>query len=349
MSGVSLAATVDRTSVGDGMERAGSGVSLSTSLSGSEVAMPIILAPTGGTKIFHHAGEIAVARAAQRAGCIFALSTMSTTSLEDVAASEHGPLWFQLYVTRDRALTESLLQRASAQGYHGLCITVDSAVVGLREHDYRNGYSIPPVVRVSTFVEAARKWRWWTRFVVDGPPPRANFPAFDARDPAKSFTTMINPKMTWADLEWIREQWRGPLILKGIQHPDDAARAVDVGATSIVVSNHGGRQMGAVHASLDLLAPIVERVGADAEVILDGGVRRGSDMLIALALGAKACMIGRPYLYALAAGGEAGVVRMFELLRGELTRNMMLLGCRDLSELGPDVIREVPYSYRPNG
>jgi 4-hydroxymandelate oxidase len=270
-----------------------------------------MLAPTGMHKLAHPDGELAVARAAGRAGIAMAASTMSTCSLEEIAAAAHGPLWFQLYVYRDRAITRDLVARAVAAGYRAIVLTADTPTIGRRERDVRNRFTLPRGVTIRNF-EALR-------------------PDDPARwDSVSSFAAYIHRQfdatLTWESVAWLRSLTTLPIVIKGVLTAEDALRAVDAGARAIVVSNHGGRQLDGADAPIDALPAIADAVGGGAEVLMDGGVRRGVDVLTALALGARAVCIGRPYLYGLAVAGEEGVFHVAELLRAELELAMTLSG-----------------------
>ena len=314
-------------------------VNITTTVLGQPIDLPLILAPTGLTRLFHHEGELAVARAAERAGTIYTLSALSSTSIEDVAAAAGGPRWFQIYVWRDRGLVEEFFERCRESGYAALCLTVDVPVLGQRERDLRNGMTIPPQLTVSAIIDAGLHPTWWWRFLTSQRITMANVVGQGeaGRTDVTALGTYVNrqfdPSVTWDDLAWMVEQWDGPFAVKGILRPEDAQRAVELGVQAIVVSNHGGRQLDQAPAAIAVLPEIVNAVGGRAEVVLDGGVRRGSDIVKALALGARACMIGRPYLYGLGAGGQRGVERALELLRSEIRRSMALVGCRSVNDL----------------
>jgi L-lactate dehydrogenase (cytochrome) len=315
-------------------------VDLATTVLGAPSSLPLALAPTGFTRMTHHEGELAVARSAQRAGIPYTLSTMGTRSIERVAAVSSGSLWFQLYVWRDRGLAKELIERAKAADYHALLLTVDVPVPGARERDLRNGLTIPPSLGLRTFLEGARHPHWWwsflTRDVVgfECVSDRAANPSGVMALLAEQF----DPSVTWDDLDWILQAWDGPFVLKGIVDPGDARRAADAGVTGIVVSNHGGRQLDRGPATIAALPAVVDAVGDRVEVLFDSGIRRGRDILIALALGARACLVGRAYLYGLGTAGERGVDRAIELLTGELRRSMQLVGARTVSELDPSMV-----------
>lgn len=319
-------------------------IDLSTTVLGQNVDIPVLISPTGQTRMFHHTGEAAVARAAEKAGTIYSLSSVSSTSIEDAAAATNGPKWFQIYVWRDREVTKEYMIRCRESGYHALCLTVDLPVHGNRERDLRSGLTFPASLTVKTVADVLRHPRWLYNYltspdieisnVVDS--PNANFSKKE--DLMDYITKQFDPTVDWDDVAWMIEQWDGPFLLKGIVNPEDAKRAVEVGASGIIISNHGGRQLDYMPPTIEVLPQIVQAVAGRAEILLDSGVRRGTDVIKALALGATAVMIGRPYLYALAAGGEAGVDQMFELLHAEISRDMALLGCTKISDLTPEFI-----------
>jgi L-lactate dehydrogenase (cytochrome) len=315
----------------------------STTVLGLPVQTPVLIAPTGGARIAGRGGDVAGARAAGRVGSVFSLSTMSSDSIEEVAAAASGPLWFQLYLWRRREVSERLIERAQAAGYRALVVTVDVPVVGNRVRDRHNGFKMPPRIEPGTALDILRHPRW-----LAGAPSAVQFrnlldAGVDTGSGAVAHAKLINdllsnPGATWADLEWLRERWSGPLAVKGILSAEDAERAVQAGADGIVVSNHGGRQLDGVSSSLDALTEVVDAVGDRAEVLLDGGVRRGTDVVKALALGARACLIGRPWLFGLAAGGEQGVFAVLDILRIEIDRTLALLGRPSIAELDGSVI-----------
>jgi isopentenyl diphosphate isomerase/L-lactate dehydrogenase-like FMN-dependent dehydrogenase len=290
----------------------------------------------------HPAGDSGVARAAGRAGTLFTLSTASGMTIEEVRDAASGPLWFQLYFLGGRAGAEVLVDRAQRAGYRALLVTVDTPVVGVRERDVRNGMTQGPNVNARNIVRfaphVAVRPRWFYNFVRDGMSievanARALGPGGGAMKADQASAALIAEPPTWTDIAWIREQWKGPLAIKGLLTAEDARRALDHGADGVVVSNHGGRQLDGAPATLRALPEIVDAVGGRAEVILDGGVRRGSDVLKALALGARAVMIGRAYVYALGARGERGVDELLALLREEIHNAMGLMGCSSVDEL----------------
>jgi L-lactate dehydrogenase (cytochrome) len=315
-------------------------VDLSTTILGSPSPLPFALAPTGFTRMTHHEGELAVARAAGRAGIPYTLSTMGTRSIERVASVASGPLWFQLYVWRDRGLAKELIDRARVAGYDALLLTVDVPVPGARERDLRNGLTIPPSLGARTFFEGARHPHWWWRFLTGD---AVSFECVSDRAAKPSgvmafLAEQFDPSVTWDDLAWIHDAWGGPFVLKGVVDPDDARRAADAGVTGIVVSNHGGRQLDRGPATIDALPAVVDAVGERLDVLFDSGIRRGRDLVTALALGASACLIGRAYLYGLGTAGEAGVTKAIELLAAELRRSMQLVGARTVHELDPSLV-----------
>lgn len=325
-----------------------SSIDTSVTVMGQRIALPFFCAPTGMSRLFQHQGELAVARAARAAGTMYSLSTMGSTSIEDVAAASDGPKMYQIYVFKDRELCREFIARCKAANYKALCLTVDVPVPGNRERDLRTGMTIPPSITIRSAFNVARHPRWLWHYLTT---PRLQLANVVHRVPqgsrdVSSLAAYIHKQfdrtVTWDDAAWMAREWGGPFMVKGIVTAEDARRAVDAGATAIAVSNHGGRQLDSTPAPVEVLGEIVEAVGHRAEVILDGGVRRGTHILKALALGAKACMIGRAYLYGLGAGGEAGVTRALDVLRTELTRDMALLGVRSVSEISPAHVRRVP-------
>jgi L-lactate dehydrogenase (cytochrome) len=316
-----------------------SGVDTTTSLLGRPSALPFAFAPTGFTRMMNHEGECAVVRVAQRYGIPYALSTMSTSSIEDVAAAAPGARrWFQLYVWKDRSACEELMTRAAAAGFEALMLTVDVPVSGARLRDVRNGFSIPPALTMRTVLDAAAHPAWWINLLTTRPLSFASLSSWD-RTVAELIDELFDPTMTIADLEWLRVHWDGPLIIKGIQTVDDARRVVDSGADAIVLSNHGGRQLDRAPVPLRLLPDVVAAVGDRTEVWLDTGIMSGADIVAAVALGARSALVGRAYLYGLMAGGERGVERAAEILTREIRRTMQLLGVRTLAELNPQHVK----------
>jgi L-lactate dehydrogenase (cytochrome) len=304
--------------------------SLETTVLGEPVGLPVLIAPTGMSRVAGRGGDVAGARAAAAAGAVFVLSTMSSNSIEEVRAASSGALWFQLYLWAERAILERLLDRAGAAGCRALVVTVDVPVIGNRWRDARNGFSVPPRLTWRT-ADLLRHPRWLAHapsavgaahFLDDaGVSPGAKM------EHARMVNRLLaNPSSTWSDLAWLRERWPGPLLVKGTLTAEDARLAVESGVDGIVVSNHGGRQLDGAPASIDALAEVAEAVGDRVELLVDGGVRHGSDVVKARALGARAVLIGRPWLYGLAVGGEAGVAGVLEILRAEIDRALALLG-----------------------
>jgi L-lactate dehydrogenase (cytochrome) len=313
----------------------GSEIDTSASVLGSRSEQPFALAPTGFTRLMHHEGERAVARVAQRRGIPYALSTMGTTSLEDVAAAApKGRKWFQLYVWRDRAAAADLIARAAQAGYEALILTVDVPVAGPRLRDERNGFTIPPKLKPRTVGNALVHPGWWFNLLTTEPLRFASLDSWDATI-AELVDQLFDPSMTIDDLEWLRSSWTGPLVVKGIQTVEDARRVVEAGADAVLISNHGGRQLDRAPVPLRVLPDVVEAVGSQAEVWVDTGIMTGADVVAALALGARIALVGRAYLYGLMAGGERGVDRAVEILSAEVRRTMQLLGVRTVNDLGP--------------
>lgn len=311
-----------------------------TTIMGATSASPFFISPTATSRLFHpRAGELAVARAAQAAGVPYACSTLASTSVEDIAAVNSGTKWFQVYVWKDRELVKDMLARAKTAGFSAIILTVDVPVAGNRERDGANDFTIPPRVtwRTATQALAAPGYLWNLMTTPEIRP--ANFARIRIDGGLIGFINeQFDRTVTWADARWLRENWDGKLAIKGISTPEDAQRCVGIGADAVWVSNHGGRQLDTAPASIDTLPGIVEAVAGKAEIILDSGVRRGSDVVKALALGANAVALGRAYLYGLAAGGEAGVRRALEIMDSELRRTMALCGRARISALTSDLV-----------
>ena len=306
---------------------------------GSPSAQPFAFAPTGFTRMMQHEGEPAVARVAERVGVPYALSTMGTTSLEAVAeAAPKARRWFQLYLWRDRDASQDFVRRAQTAGYEALVLTVDTPVGGDRLRDVRNGLTVPPQLTARTLADMARHPSWWLNLLTTEPLEFASLASFDGTV-AELVNTMFDPAATLADVEALRADWSGPLVVKGIVTADDARTVVDAGADAVVVSNHGGRQLDRAPTPLEALPEVVRAVGDRAEVYVDGGVLSGADVVAALALGARCVLVGRAYLYGLMAGGEAGVQRAADILTAEVRRTLQLLGVRSVDELTPDRVR----------
>jgi L-lactate dehydrogenase (cytochrome) len=316
-----------------------SSVDTSVEVLGRRAALPIVFAPTGFTRMMHTEGEPAVGRVAARAGVPYALSTMGTTSIERLAAEAPGArLWFQLYLWHDRGPARDFVARAQAAGYEALVLTVDTPVAGPRLRDVRNGLTIPPSLTVRTFLDGATKPGWWFDFCTTEPLEFASLTRFDG-PPAGLIAKMFDPSATLADVEWLRSAWQGPLVVKGVQSATDAKAVVDAGADAVVVSNHGGRQLDRAPVPLEELPHVLDAVGDRAEVYVDGGIMSGGDVVAAVALGARACLVGRAYLYGLMAGGERGVKKAVDILSSEVRSTMALLGATTVGELTSDKVR----------
>ena len=317
--------------------------SLASHMAGQAVSMPVALAPTGLTGMQHADGEILAARAAEQFGVPFCLSTMSICSIEDVAAAVSQPFWFQLYVMRDRDYISRLIQRAKAAGCSALVLTLDLQIMGQRHKDIRNGLSTPPKLTLKNIANMATKPRWALGMLgtrrhrfgnivghVKGISDMGSLGAWTAQQ--------FDPSLTWDDIQWIKDQWGGKLILKGVMDPDDARRAVESGADALIVSNHGGRQLDGAPSTMEALPYILAEVGEDIEVWLDGGIRSGQDVLKAIALGAHGTMIGRAFLYGLGAMGEAGVTLCLQIIRNELDLTMAFCGLTDIKDVDRKIL-----------
>jgi len=326
-------------------------VDLRTTVLGTEIAMPVIVSPTGTPALFHHSGEDSLVPGAAKHGAIFTSSFAASRSIEDIAALSDGPKWFQVYVWKDRAILEDCIERCAKANYDALCLTVDVPVIGNRERDVRNRLpflprstpALLPHTTLAGLIDHLRKPHWFWAMKTKGSILPANVAQWlesgRLGDLARRGRDQLDPAVTWQTAAWIREQWGGKLLIKGVLRADDAKRAADAGFDAVVVSNHGGRQLDHVPAPIEVLAEIVAALNGQAEVILDGGIRRGTDVLKALALGAKAGMTGRPFLYGLAAGGAAGVDKAFAILAAEIRRDMALAGCPTIDGIGPDLVR----------
>ncbi|MEY3353392.1 MAG: hypothetical protein RLZZ16_194 [Actinomycetota bacterium] len=324
-----------------------SSIDTSTTIMGQPVPFPIALSPTGFTRIAHPDGELAVARVAGAVNLPYTLSTLGTRSIEEVAKVATGPLWYQLYVWKDRGLSRELVERARDNGYKAIMLTVDTPVFGRRERDVRRGFTLPPKIGLETFVDGILHPKWTWDFVRSEP---ITFSAVAGRKSVDGSTAVtlsdyvnsqFDPTLSWKDLDWIREVSGLPLMLKGIQSVEDAKLAVELGVDAIALSNHGGRQYDGAPAPVALLPRVVDAVGDSIEVLVDGGVRRGSDVVKACALGARAVMFGRPYLYGLGAGGEMGVRWAIDHITSGVTRTMGLIGETSITKLSPGVVTRV--------
>ena len=314
-------------------------VDLSVQMLGKKMSMPVGIAPTGFTRMMQTEGEYAGACAASDAGIPYTLSTMGTRSIEDVAkAAPSGRNWFQLYMWKDRDRSMALVDRAKTAGFDTLVLTVDVPVAGARLRDVRNGMTIPPSLTSKTILNAIPRPAWWINFLTTDPLKFASLDSWNGTV-AELLDSMFDPTVTYEDLKWIREQWHGNLVVKGIQNIDDAMMSVAAGADAIILSNHGGRQLDRAPVPLHLLPEVVKAIGDKAEVHVDTGIMHGADVVAAIASGAKFTWIGRAYLYGLMAGGKPGVDRTLEILRTQISRTMKLLGARTVAELNPDHVR----------
>ena len=314
-------------------------VDISVKMLGKNASMPIGIAPTGFTRMMQTEGEYAGACAASDAGIPYTLSTMGTRSIEDVAkAAPSGRNWFQLYMWKDRDRSMALVDRAKAAGFDTLVLTVDVPVAGARLRDVRNGMTIPPSLTLKTILNAIPRPAWWVNFLTTDPLKFASLDSWNGTV-AELLDSMFDPTITYEDLKWIRGQWQGNLVVKGIQNVDDAVRSIEAGADAIILSNHGGRQLDRAPVPLYLLPEVLKAVGNKGEVHIDTGIMHGADVVAALATGAKFTWIGRAYLYGLMAGGKPGVDKALEIMRMQIIRTMKLLGARTVAELNPDHVR----------
>ena len=320
-------------------------IDTSTTLLGGRIRLPLMIAPTGFDRIAHSQGELAVARAAHRMGIPYSLSTMGTRSIEEVAEVNDGRKWFQVYVWRDKPVLKEMLERAAAAEYEGIMITVDTAVLGRRERDVRRGFSLPPKVGLDTIFDGIKHPRWTADFLRAEPIQFANVKGSSAVGDGSTPVTLsdyinsqFDPALSWSDIEWFRHNWPGMIMIKGVQTVEDAVIAADMGLDGVILSNHGGRQLDYAPSPIDLVAPVADAVGNRTSIICDGGVRRGSDIVKAVAMGADACMIGRAYFYALGAAGERGVDWVLEFLRAGVEHTMALSGVGSIDDLDRDLI-----------
>jgi L-lactate dehydrogenase (cytochrome) len=322
-------------------------VDTSVDVLGGRSALPFGIAPTGFTRMMHTEGEHAGAAAAGASGIPFALSTMGTTSIEDVARlNPDGRNWFQLYMWKDRDRSMALVDRAAKAGFDTLLVTVDVPVAGARLRDVRNGMTIPPTLTLATVMNAIPRPAWWINFLTTEPLAFASLDRWSGTV-AEMIDAMFDPTVTFEDLAWIKEQWPGKLVVKGIQSVADAGRVAELGVDGLILSNHGGRQLDRAPVPLHLLPSVVGEVGQTTEVLLDTGIMNGADIVAACALGARFTLVGRAYLYGLMAGGRAGVDRAIAILTGQIERTMRLLGVREIGELNPEHVTQLHRFARP--
>jgi L-lactate dehydrogenase (cytochrome) len=327
---------------------------LRTSVLGESIDLPFLLAPVGSSRMFYPRGEEAAARAAGEAGTIYTLSTLSGCAVRDVKAATRGPLWYQLYVIGGRDVALAAIERAKSCGCSALVVTIDTPVAGMRERDVRNGVkelvSGAPFTMFPYLFQFLARPRWLAAFLLDGGLMR--FPNIVLQDGPMAYAdvgaALEQAMVCWDDFQWIREAWQGPIVAKGVHTADDARQAIDHGASAVIVSNHGGRQLDGVAATLRVLPEVVAAVNGQIEVLLDGGIRRGSDVVKALSLGARAVLIGRAYAYGLGAAGGAGVTRTIDILRADVIRTMKLLGCASVSDLDRSFV-DVPAEWLARG
>ena len=316
-----------------------SNIDLSTSVLGQKIDFPLFLASTAMHRLYHHHGERATAKAAEKMGTMFGISTMATTSIEEIGKLTNGPKLFQLYIHKDRGLTDNLIERCKQAGFNSMCLTVDTVVAGNRERDLRTGFSTPPRLTLGSLLSFATHPMWSLNYLLSSKFKLENI--IHATDKGSSIDKSVidyineqfDPSMNWKDAEYCVKKWGGPFALKGVMSVQDAKKAIDIGCSAIMISNHGGRQLDGSRAPFDQLAEIVDAVGDKIEVILDGGIRRGTHVLKALALGAKACSFGKAYLFALGGAGKEGVESLLKKMKAEINRDMILMGCKSVKDL----------------
>ena len=321
-----------------------SNIDLSTTVLGQKIDFPLFLSATAMHRHYHHEGESATARAADKVGTMFGISTMSTKSIEEIGKLTKGPKLFQLYIHKDKGLTNNLIERCKKSGFNSMCLTVDAVVAGNRERDHRTGFSTPPRLTLGSLLSFALHPEWSLNYLLRKKFELANIIHMTDKGSKidKSVMNYMNEQfernMSWSDAEYCVKKWGGPFALKGVMSVQDAKKAIDIGCTAIIISNHGGRQLDGSRAPFDQLTDIVDAVGDKIEVILDGGIRRGTHVLKALSLGAKACSFGKAYLYALGAGGQQGVERLLQKMKAEINRDMILMGCKSIKDLNKSKI-----------
>ncbi len=312
---------------------------LSTTVLGQKIDMPLFLSPVAMQRLFHHDGDKASARAAEKFGTFYSMSTMSTSSIEEISNISGGPKMFQIYIHKIKGLTDNLIDRCKSSGFNSMCLTVDTVVAGNRERDHRWGFTTPPKLTLKSILSFMTRPKWTFNYLRHEKFQLANVTHFTKKGSsiAKGVMEYINeqydPAMSWKDAEYCIKRWGGPFAIKGVMSVEDAKRAVDIGASAILLSNHGGRQLDGSRSPFDQLPAIAEAVGGKLEIILDGGVRRGTHVLKALSLGATACSFGKGFLFALGAGGQKGVEQILQRMKDEITRDMILLGCKNIKEL----------------
>jgi len=316
-----------------------SDIDLSTTVLGQKISFPLFLSATAMHRLYYHEGERATAKASEKAGTMFGISTMSTTSIEEIGSLTNSPKLFQLYIHKDKGLTDDLIERCKKSGFNSMCLTVDAVVAGNRERDHRTGFSTPPRLTLGSLLSFALHPMWSINYLFRKKFELSN--VIHTTDKGSKIDQSImnymneqfEPKMNWSDAEYCIKKWGGPFALKGVMSVEDAKRAIDIGCTAIIISNHGGRQLDGSRTPFDQLTEIVDAVGDKIEVILDSGVRRGTHVLKALALGAKACSLGKGYLFALGAGGQQGVELLLQKMKAEIHRDMVLMGCKSIKDL----------------
>ena len=312
---------------------------LSTTIFGKKINLPIFLAPTAMQRLYHHQGDKASAKAAEKFGTFYSMSTMANTTIEEISKVSNGPKLFQLYVHKDQSITDDLIQRCKNSGFDGMCLTVDTLVAGNREKDHKTGFTTPPKLTLQSLMSFATHPLWVFNYLTHAKFELANVAKKTDKGTniSKSVIEYINeqydPKMNWKDAEYCVKKWNGPFALKGVMSVEDAKKAIDIGCTAIIISNHGGRQLDGSRSPFDQVKEISDAVGDKLEIILDGGVRRGTHVLKAIAAGAKACSFGKMFLFALGAGGQKGVEKVLQNMQDEIYRNMVLMGCKNLKEL----------------
>jgi len=316
-----------------------SNVDLSTTVLGKKIDFPLFLSATAMGRLYHHQGERATAKAAEKMGTMFGISTMATVSIEEIGDLTNSPKLFQLYIHKDRGLTDNLIERCERANFDAMCLTVDTVVAGNRERDHKTGFSTPPRLTLGSLLSFALHPEWSLNYLFREKFKLANIVHMTEKGSSIDRSVMgyineqFDPSMNWKDAEYCVKKWKKPFALKGVMSVEDAKKAIDIGASAIMISNHGGRQLDGSRAPFDQLAEIVDAVGDNIEVILDGGIRRGTHVLKALALGAKACSFGKGYLFALGAGGQNGIESMLQIMKAEIKRDMTLMGCRSVKEL----------------